>query len=84
MKFITIFTLFLCTQLFANYSFSNEKTVKIDMHGGNSEELTNKSGFSNMRAGGLKGLNSFSIKEPKQPMKPEKSKIPELEDIELK
>lgn len=84
-KLITItITLFLTTQLLANYAFSNEKTVKIDMHGGKSEQFSNTSEFSKMGKGGLKGLNSFTIKKPKEPTKPQEKNIPELEDIELK
>lgn len=82
-KLITI-TLFLTTQLLANYTFSNEKSIKIDMHGGNSEQFSETSGFSKMGTGGLKSLNSFTIKKPKEPTKPEEKNIPELEDIELK
>ena len=82
-KLITI-TLFLTTQLFANYAFSDEKTVKIDMHGGKSEQFSNTKGFPKMGSAGMKGLNSFTIKKPKEPSKPEEKNIPELEDIELK
>ena len=84
MKTILTITLFLTTQLLANYAFSNDKTVKIDMHGGNSEKLSNTKGFSDMKSGGLGGLSSFGIKKPKEPIKPEEKDIPKLEDIKLK
>jgi len=84
MKMLLIVLIFLSTQLFANYAFSDEKTVKIDMHGGNSEQLSTTTGFSKMPTGGLKGMNSFIIKKPKEPTKPEEKNIPQLEDIELK
>lgn len=84
MKTMIIFTIFLITQTFANYAFSNEKSVKIDMHGGKSETFSNTNGFSKMKAGGLKGMGSFNIKKPKEPSKPEEKNIPELQEIELK
>jgi hypothetical protein len=84
MKLILITTLFLTTQLFANYAFNNDKKVKIDMHGGNSEKLSNTKGFSNMKAGGLGGLSSFGIKKPKEPTKPKEETVPKLKDIKLK
>jgi len=84
MKTIIIFTIFLTTQTFANYAFSNEKSVKIDMHGGKSETFSNTNGFSKMKADGLRGMGSFDVKKPKVPTKPEEKNIPELEDIKLK
>jgi hypothetical protein len=84
MKIITLITLFLSTQLLANYAFSDEKTVKIDMHGGNSDSLMNNNGFSKMKKNGLHDLRSLSIKEPKEPNKPEEKTIPSLKEIELK
>ncbi len=84
MKKLIIITLFLTTQLLANYAFSDEKSVKIDMHGGKSEQFSKTSGFSKMGSGGLKGMSSFNIKKPKEPTKPEEKNIPELEEIELK
>jgi len=84
LKHLIIISLFLTTQTFANYAFSDEKSVKIDMHGGKSESFPNTNGFSKMKAGGLKGMGSFNIKEPKGLTKPEEKNIPELQDIELK
>ena len=84
MKTIITLTLFLTSQLLANYAFSDEKTVKIDMHGGKSETFSNTKGFSNMGSEGLKGLGSFNLKKPKEPTKHEEKNIPELQDIELK
>lgn len=84
MKKLITMALFLTTQLLANYAFSDEKSVKIDMHGGKSESFSNTNGFSKMGAGGLKGMSSFNIKKPKEPTKPEEKNIPELEEIELK
>jgi len=84
MKNILVITLFLTTQLFANYAFSDEKTIKIDMHGGKSEQFSNTKGFSQMGTAGLKGLNSFKIKTPKEPKIPEEKDIPKLQDINLK
>ena len=84
MKQLITITLFLTTQLFANYAFSDEKSVKIDMHGGKSETFSNTNGFSKMGSNGFKGMSSFNIKKPKEPTKPEEKNIPKLEDIELK
>lgn len=84
MKTIITLTLFLTSQLLANYAFSDEKTVKIDMHGGKSETFSNTNGFSKMKADGLRGMGSFDVKKPKVPTKPEEKNIPELEDIKLK
>lgn len=84
MKILSIVTLFLSSQLLANYAFSNEKTVKIEMHGVKSGQFSNTSGFSKMRSEGLKEMSPFLINKPKRPMQPEKKDIPELEDIELK
>ena len=78
MKQLLIITLLLTTQLFANYAFSNEKTVKIDMHGGNSEQYTKQSGFSQMIGkGGLKSMGSMNIKEPIKPI------VPKIKEVEL-
>ena len=84
MKNIILLTLFLSIQLWANYAISDEKTVKIDMHGGKSEQFSQTSGFSKKGLGDMKGLHSFTIKKPKEPTKPEEKDIPELDDIELK
>jgi len=78
MKQLITITLFLATHLFANYAFTNEKTVKIDMHGGNSEQYTKQSGFSQMIGkGGLKNMGSMNIKEPTKPT------IPKIKEVEL-
>ena len=79
-KLITI-TLFLTTQLLANYAFSDDKSVQIDMHGGKTEKFSNTNGFSKMGSGGLKGLGSLTVEKP---IKPEEKNIPKLDDIELK
>jgi hypothetical protein len=84
MKIILTITILLTIQLLANYAFSDEKTVNIDMHGGKSEMMNNTSGFSKMGTNDFKGLKSFSVKEPIQPNKPEEKTVPSLEDIELK
>ena len=84
MKKLIIITLFFTIQLLANYSFSNDKAVKIDMHGGKSDKLSNQGGFSKMNSVGLNGLSPFSIQKPKEPTKIKEKTIPELKDIELK
>ena len=84
MKTFLIITLLFTTQIFANYAFNDEKTVKIDMHGGKSESFSNQKGFSQMEMKSFEGLQGFSIKKPTQPNKPEEKTIPDLKDIELK
>jgi hypothetical protein len=84
MKIILSITLLFTTLLLANYAFSDDKTVKIDMHGGKSEMMTNKKGFSDKGTKNFKGLQGFSIKNPTEPKKPKKEKVPALEDIQLK
>ena len=84
MKTIITISLFLTTQLIANYAFSDEETVKIDMHGGKSEQFTANNGFPKMGSGGLKGLSSFGIKKTKEPIKAEEKNIHELQDKEPK
>jgi hypothetical protein len=84
MKTIITISLFLATQLLANYAFSDEDTVNIDMHGGKNEEFTANSGFPKMGSGGLKGLSSFGTKKPNEPIKTEEKDIHKLEDKELK
>jgi len=77
-------TFFITTQLFSNYAFTNEKTVKIDMHGGNTEQYTKQSGFSKMIGNkGLKGMGSMNIKEPTKPTAPEVTNIPQIQEIKL-
>lgn len=68
-KLITI-TLILTTNLLANYAFSDEKTVKIDMHGGQSQTITNTHGFSKMKLHNGSGLQNISIKKPTNPVSP--------------
>ena len=84
MKTFLIITLFFTTQIFANYAFNNEQPVKIDMHGGKSESISNQKGFSQMDMKSFQGLQGFSIKKPTHPNKPEEKNIPDLKDIELK
>jgi len=83
MKYIFIAILLMSTQLFANYAINNDNTVKIDMHGGNSEKLTNSNRFSDMKEKGFGGLSSFGIKKPSKPMQPEKKELPTLKDIKM-
>ena len=66
MKYILLSALFITTQLFANYAISDEKTVKIDMHGGNTEKLTNSNRFSDVKSKGFGGLSTFGMKEEKK------------------
>ncbi|MDB4257391.1 hypothetical protein N9818_00925 [Arcobacteraceae bacterium] len=84
MKTIITLSLFLTTQVIANYAFSDEKTVKIDMHGGKSEKFTTNNGFPKMGSGELKGLSSFGMKKTREPIKAEEKNIHELQDQELK
>lgn len=58
MKFLILISLFLTNILFANYSYTNQNSGQIDMHGGKSDNLT----------GGLKSLGS--IKKPLAPIAP--------------
>ncbi|BFU78989.1 hypothetical protein ALC152_22040 [Arcobacter sp. 15-2] len=85
MKQILMITLFFFSaQLFANYAFNNDKTIKIDMHGGKSEQMINTREFSRIGSGGLQKIKPFMLKQPKEPTKPEKKDVPQLEDIKLK
>jgi len=62
MKRIIIFTLFISTQLLANYAF-NTNNKKIDMHGGKSEKLTDSSNrFLEMKMNSVNGLKDISNK----------------------
>ena len=78
MKIILLISLFLMTKIFANYAFSDEKTVKIDMHGGKSESYSNTRGFSttNFKNGTI--LQNRTIKNPIKPT------TPTVENIKLK
>ena len=78
MKTILYITLFFTTHLFANYAFSNDKTVKIDMHGGKSETLVDKSAFSQMKFQNSTTLQNMTIKKPTNPV------APTVEEVELK
>lgn len=85
MKQILMITLFFFSaQLFANYAFNNDKTIKIDMHGGKSEQMITTREFSRIGSGGLQKIKPFMLKQPKEPTKPEKKDVPQLEDIKLK
>ena len=84
MKIIITISLFLITQVIANYAFSDEKTVKIDMHGGKSEKFTINNGFPKMGSGKQSGLSSFGMKKTKESIKAEEKNIHELQDKELK
>lgn len=52
MKYIIICMIFISTSLFANYAYTGQNSGKIDMHGGKSDNLTGKRGFSS---------NNFSL-----------------------
>jgi hypothetical protein len=84
MKTIITISLFLITQVIANYAFNDEKTVKIDMHGGKSEKFTTSSGFPKMGSGKQSGLSSFGMKKTKKPIKAKENNINKLQDKELK
>lgn len=84
MKIIITISLFLITQVIANYAFSDEKTVKIDMHGGKSEKFTINNGFPKMGSGELEGFSSFGMKKAKEPIRAEEKNIYGLQDKELK
>jgi len=63
MKKIMIICMLASIQVFANYAFDSENTVKIDMHGGKNEKLTDTTkGFSEMKMDNFKGLQGISIK----------------------
>ncbi|MGB5868255.1 MAG: hypothetical protein WBG69_10325 [Arcobacteraceae bacterium] len=78
MKTILLIPFLLCTQLFANYAFTNSNSVKIDMHGKETQSFTTSSGFSKMNLNNKQTLQSFSIKKPTNPIKPT------VKNVELK
>lgn len=70
---LSIIVAFLCTSLFANSYYTQEKG-KIDMHGGKGDKLIgNSSHFSNQKS--LNSLQDLSIKKPKEPSKPKQPNI---------
>jgi len=81
MRIVILLNICVYTQLFANYAFNNDKTIKIDMHGGKSEQMINTREFSRIGSGGLQKIKPFMLKQPKEP---EKKDVPQLEDIKLK
>jgi len=84
MKKTTMLLMLLSTQLFSNYSFNNDNTVKIDMHGGKNEKLTdNTNKFSEMKINDFKGLQNISIKKPKESNDLNEKQNLELEDIRM-
>jgi len=78
MKIILLITFFFSIQIFANYSFSDEKTVKIDMHGGKSESLTNTNEFSSINFKKTQTLRDMTVQKPTKPI------IPVVNDIKVK
>lgn len=67
MKYLIFTTLIFSNILYANYSFNNQNSKNIDMHGGKGDKLIDsKSSFSN------KNMNSLSIgiNKPKKPNAP--------------
>jgi preprotein translocase subunit SecF len=97
MKITLFLTIFLLTNLFANYAYTDTKSQEIDMHGGNTDSLTNnKSSLSNMSSSNLSNLgikkenantlkNTKKIKIKKEPKteKLEEKDFGELNDMGL-
>ncbi|MGB3751555.1 MAG: hypothetical protein WA945_08300 [Arcobacteraceae bacterium] len=82
MKEIIMIMVLISTQLLANNNFDIKNTVKIDMHGGKSEKLTdNTSKFSEMKMNNFKGLQNISIKKINESKDLKEKKDFELEDI---
>lgn len=70
---LSIFVALLCTSLFANNYYKQEKG-KIDMHGGKGDKLLGNSlHFSNQKS--LNSLQDLTIKKPKEPSKPKQPTI---------
>ena len=68
MKKTLLMTIILASALFADYSYTEGNSGKIDMHGGKGDKLlTNKSKFSNM---GMNPLSNIGVKKPIMPTKP--------------
>ena len=68
MKYILTIAIFLSSSLFANYAFTGENTVKIDMHGGKGDSLVKgQSKFSNKK---FNTLSNIGINKPLMPNKP--------------
>ncbi|MGM0519950.1 MAG: hypothetical protein ACQERD_09945 [Campylobacterota bacterium] len=65
-----IFLIFIINTAFANYSFNEENSKKIDMHGGKPTELIDKKNKFDTKK--LDSLSDFSIKKPKKPKEPKK------------
>ncbi|RXJ80520.1 hypothetical protein [Arcobacter sp. F2176] len=90
MKIILILTTFFFTSLFANYSYSDSNSQKIDMHGGNSDSLSgNNNSFSNMNSNNLSNLGAkeekkkFKASKETPIEKDEEKNLKELEDLGL-
>jgi hypothetical protein len=85
MKTVLIIAIFFLNSLFADYTYGNKNSGKIDMHGGNNDGLVNKkSSFENF------DLNSLDNKftKPKEPKEPEveileEKNLGELKDLGL-
>lgn len=65
MKTLLIVTIFITNILYANYSFTEQNSGKIDMHGGKGEKLM---GESSLGREGLKSLGN--IPKPLSPLAP--------------
>ncbi len=65
MKTLLIVTIFIANILYANYSFTEQNSGKIDMHGGKGEKLM---GESSLGSGELKSLGN--IPKPLSPVAP--------------
>jgi len=68
MKFLLLCSILFTNILFANNTYTNENSGKIDMHGGKSEMLiNNKNSLSN---GKLNELGNIGITKPQSPIAP--------------
>ena len=84
MKIIYLVTFFLISNLFANYAFSDNNTVKIDMHGGKSDMLIQKNSLSNIQGSSFGMMKDLTIKKPKSPEKPMKNNVKNLKEIKIR
>ncbi|CAM3384163.1 hypothetical protein [Arcobacter aquimarinus] len=79
MKTILLICLFLTNILFANYSYTNKNSGKIDMHGGKGENLLNqKNSLSNTNFKDIGVLKPVAPKAPEKLIKEEKKEKKEI------
>ena len=73
MKILLIVTTFLTNLLFANYSYTEQNSGNIDMHGGKSEKLIDKkNSLSNSNFNSIGIIKPIAPIAPKQLIKDEK------------